>query len=345
MNIIHEYTKSIKIRVLIVALTTIALAFSFVYDLASGPGKYSISYVIATLFDKASAPIQLQVVVWDLRFPIALMAVVTGIMLSLAGAQMQTILNNPLADPFTLGISSAASFGAALGIVLGRGIPYVPTEYIVSVNAFVFSFATSLFLYFFTKLRGVTVQTMVLTGIAMLFAFSALLSLLQYGATENELTQLTFWMMGSLGKATWGKIQLCAVILAITCSYFATKLWQMTALRMGDEKARTMGIHVERLRLQMLFFISVSASTSVAFIGTVGFVGLVGPHIARLIVGEDQRYFLPMAALVGALLMSLTSILSKTLVPGVIFPIGIITSLIGIPFFLSLIIMNRNKSW
>ena len=119
----------------------------------------------------------------------------------------------------------------------------------------------------------------------------------------------------------------------------------MTALRMGDERARTMGIHVERLRLQMLFCISVLASTSVAFIGTVGFVGLEGPHIARMVLGEDQRYFLPMAALVGGLLMSVTSILSKTIVPGVIFPIGIITSLVGIPFFLSLILANRKKRW
>ena len=344
-GLIEDYRHAVRIRGLILLLTLIALSASLVLDLGTGPGRYPLSEVVSTLFQRAAAPIQLSVVVWDLRFPIALMAVITGIMLALAGAQMQTILNNPLADPFTLGISSAASFGAALGIVLGRGVPFVPVQYLVTVNAFIFSFGTSLFLYMFTRLRGVTVETMVLTGIAMLFTFGALLSLLQYGATENDLAELTFWMMGSLGKATWGKIYLCTALLVVICPYFASKISPMTALRMGDERARTMGIHVERLRLQMLFFISVLASTSVAFIGTVGFVGLVGPHIARMVLGEDQRYFLPMAGLVGGLLMSLTSILSKTIVPGVIFPIGIITSLVGIPFFLSLILANRKKSW
>ena len=344
-GLIEDYRHAVRIRGFILLLTLIALAASLVLDLSSGPGRYPLREVVSTLFQREAAPIQLSVVVWDLRFPIALMAVITGIMLALAGAQMQTILNNPLADPFTLGISSAASFGAALGIVLGRGVPFVPVQYLVTVNAFIFSFGTSLFLYMFTRLRGVTVETMILTGIAMLFTFGALLSLLQYGAAENDLAELTFWMMGSLGKATWGKIMLCTALLGIVCPYFASKVSPMTALRMGDDRARTMGIHVERLRLQMLFFISVLASTSVAFIGTVGFVGLVGPHIARMVLGEDQRYFLPMAGLVGGLLMSLTSILSKTMVPGVIFPIGIITSLVGIPFFLSLILANRKKSW
>ncbi len=344
-TITHEYTKSVKLKFVFIAGAVLLLGISIFFDVFSGPGNYSFLEVISTLFNRRAASIQMEVVVWDLRLPIALMAVVTGTMLSLAGAQMQTILNNPLADPFTLGISSAASFGAALGIVLGKGIPYVPVQHVVTINAFIFSFATSLLLYFFTKFRGVTAETMVLTGIAILFAFGALLSLLQYGATENELTQLTFWMMGSLGKATWGKIQLCALILFVLCPYFATKVWHMTALRLGNEKAQAMGVDVETLRLQMLFCISILASVSVAFIGVVGFVGLVGPHISRMLVGEYQRYFLPMSALVGALLMSLTSIVSKTLVPGVVFPIGIITSLIGIPFFISLILAHRNKNW
>ncbi len=344
-NTILEYTKSIKVKLIVVLGTMLLLALSTLFDIFSGPGNYSLSEVISTLFNKKAISIQMEVVVWDLRLPIALMAVITGMMIALAGAQMQTILNNPLAGPFTLGISSAASFGAALGIVLGKGIPFVPVQHIVTVNAFIFASATSLILYFFAKLRGVTTETMVLTGIAMLFAFSALLSLLQYGATENELTQLTFWMMGSLGKATWGKIQLCAFILLVICLFFSTKVWHMTALRLGTEKAQTMGINVEKIRLQMLFCISILASVSVAFIGVVGFVGLVGPHISRMILGEDQRYFLPMSGLVGALMMSLTSILSKTLVPGVIFPIGIITSLIGIPFFISLILAHRKKNW
>ncbi len=342
-NLVQKYKKLSRYKFLVIGAATAVLITSIIYDVMSGPANYSIAEVIRTLFNKEKVTAILQVVVWDVRFPVASMAFVTGIMLSVSGAQMQTLLNNPLADPFTLGISSAASFGAALAIVLGKGIPFLASEYLVIGNAFIFAFSASLFLYFFAKVINAATETITLIGIAMMFAFGSLLLLLQYGASENELTQLTFWMMGSLGKASWGKIQICVLVLVIVTPYFISKLSHMTALRLGDEKARSMGINVERLRLTMLCIISLLTSISVAFIGTVGFVGLVGPHIARMLLGEDQRYFLPMSALVGGVIMSLTSILSKSLVPGVIFPIGIITSLVGIPFFVSLILTSRKK--
>ena len=315
-----------------------------VLDVSLGPGDYPLRDVVATLLDRTAISIQMEVIVWDLRFPIAVMAILVGLMLGLSGAQMQTILNNPLADPFTLGISAAASFGAALGIVLGRGIPYVG-HYLVTANAFFFACAASLVLYFLAKMRGVTVETMILVGIALLFAFNSLLALLQYAADETQLQQLVFWMMGSLGRSNWNKVLICFVLLGLTLPFFAWKSWSMTALRLGDDKASSLGINVERLRLQTLIIVSLLSATAVAFIGVIGFVGLVGPHIARMLVGEDQRFFLPASMASGALLMSLTSIVSKMLVPGVIFPIGIITSLIGIPFFISIIMSVRRHNW
>ncbi len=339
-----KYLQSIRKKMVWIGVFLTVMVLSFLFDISDGSGRYPIADVIATIVDKNAISVQMEVVIWDYRMPIAIMAILIGAMLALAGAQMQTILNNPLADPFTLGIASAASFGAALGIIMGVGLPVEP-YLVISTNAFVFAFLTSLILYGITKLRGVTIETMVLVGIAMMFTFGALVSLLQYASNETQLQQLIFWTMGSLGKATWNKIAVCIVVLGVSCMFFATKVWSMTALRLGDEKARSMGINVGKLRLQMLLAVSLLSSLAVSYVGVVGFVGLVGPHIARMIVGEDQRYFLVMSALAGATIMSLTSIVSKNIIDGAIFPIGIITSLIGIPFFVSLILSVRRQNW
>ena len=340
------YLKSVlKKRLLILAFSIICVIL-FLYDLANGPGEYPLDQIIATLFDKEAISIQLEVVVWDFRMPIAAMAIVVGVMLSLAGAQMQTVLNNPLADPFTLGIASAASFGAAIAITFNFSFGFdIDPSVLVTVNSFIFALGASMLLYGITKLRGVSSETMILVGIALMFAFGALVSLVQYGSNETQLQQLLFWTLGSLGKATWIKISICILAITLCSLFFANKVWEMTALRLGDEKARSMGINVSKLRLQMLLCISVLSALAVSYVGVIGFVGLVGPHIARMLVGEDQRYFLIVSALSGAIMMSLTSIVSKSLVSGIIFPIGIITSLIGIPFFVSLILSVRRQNW
>lgn len=327
-------------------LTALAiLVFAALLDISWGPSSVSLSDVVATILDPAAAPVKLSVIVWDLRLPIAIMALLIGAMLGIAGAEMQTILNNPLADPFTLGISSAASFGAALAIVFQINLIPFAGPFLVTANAFLLALSTAFILYAFTKMRGVTSETMVLVGIALMFTFNALLSLMQYAASEIQLAQIVFWMMGSLARSSWPKIAVCAALLAVALPYFMSRNWALTALRMGDDKAESLGVNVQRLRVEMLIIISLLAATAVSFVGTVAFVGLVGPHIARMVVGEDQRYFLPFSALAGALILSLTSILSKTINPGVIYPIGMITSLIGIPFFLSLILAVRRRSW
>jgi iron complex transport system permease protein len=137
---------------------------------------------------------------------------------------------------------------------------------------------------------------------------------------------------------------ICLVIL-VTLPVFARRAWAMTALRLGDEKAASFGVNVRKLRLQTLIMVSLLAAFPVAFVGTIGFIGLVGPHIARMLIGEDQRFFLPASLLTGALILSASSVVSKTLIPGAIFPIGVVTSLIGVPFFISLILGGRKNSW
>ena len=321
------------------------LVACLVLDVATGPGAYPLSVVVDVLLEPGSHGPQLDVVVWDLRLPIALMALLVGAMLGAAGAEMQTILNNPLADPFTLGISSAAAFGAALAIVLRAELVPFAGNALVSVNAFVFALSTSLVLYAVTRLRGVSSETMILVGIALLFTFNALLGLLQYAANETQLMQIVFWMMGSLSRATWTKLGVCMALLAVVLPFFASRSWALTALRMGDDKAASLGVQVQRLRIEILVGVSLLAATAVSFVGTIAFVGLVGPHIARMVVGEEHRWFLPLSCLAGAVIMSATSVVSKSISPGVIYPIGIITSLIGIPFFVSLILTVRRRSW
>ena len=332
-------------RILLITGLSLALFASVCVDMALGPANFTIAEVLQALFNADSVSAQLRVVVWDIRMPIALMAVTVGASLSVAGAQMQTILANPLASPFTLGISAAASFGAALALVAGTALLPIAVNYMVPLNAFVMAMIAALFIYFASTLRGVTVETIVLLGIALVFTFNALLSLLQYLASEQALAAVVFWTMGSLTKATWPKVAITALVLVATVPLFARQAWALTALRLGEEKAASFGVDVRRLRLSTMMTVSLLAAIPVSFVGTIGFIGLVGPHIARMLVGEDQRFFLPASVLCGALLLSVTSVVSKSILPGAILPIGVITALVGVPFFFVLIFGSRRRAW
>ncbi len=344
-GLVRAYRRRSVVRLLAVLGVAGALMVSLTFDIVSGPSGLGFWDVLRILTSPQSVDVQARVIVWDLRLPIALMALMVGAMLGIAGAEMQTILANPLADPFTLGISSAASFGAALAIVLQVSLIPGFGAVMVTLNAFAMALATAMILFAFTRVRGVSTEGMVLVGIALMFSFNALLGLLQYGSTEVQLAQIVFWMMGSLARATWIKIAVCGGVLLVVVPWFMARNWALTALRMGDEKAASLGVNVARLRIEMLIGVSLLAAVAVSFVGTIAFVGLVGPHIARMAVGEDQRFFLPFSALASALLMSGTSILSKVINPGVIYPIGMITALIGSPFFVSLILTSRKRNW
>jgi iron complex transport system permease protein len=330
-------------RLSLVGLGLSLLGGAFLIDLSIGPGPSTLGDVIGALLHPSQVNPRLGVVVFDLRLPVALMAVLVGAMLGLAGAGMQTILNNPLADPFTLGVSAAASVGASLAIAFGWALLPIAGPLVVTMNAFAFALLASLALFGMTKLRGVSSETMILVGIALLFTSNAVLALIQYRSNETQLQQIVFWIMGSLGRASFEKIAICAAALGIALPWMLARGWALTALRLGDERAQSMGVKVDRLRLEVLALVSLLAAMSVAFVGAIGFVGLVGPHIARLIVGEDQRYFLPASAVTSAIILSGASTLSKAITPGVIYPIGMITSLIGVPFFVSLILSIRSR--
>jgi iron complex transport system permease protein len=215
----------------------------------------------------------------------------------------------------------------------------------VPLNAFIMAMGAALLIHLLSQRRGVTTETVVLLGIALVFTFNALLSLLQFFASEQALGAVVFWMMGSLTKASWQKLAITSAVLFVTLPFFISRAWAMTTLRLGDDKAASFGINVRRLRLEMMLVVALLAAVPVSFVGTIGFIGLVGPHIARMVIGEDQRFFLPASALAGAAILSASSVVSKSLIPGLIFPISIVTALIGVPFFFSLIMTSRKRSW
>lgn len=342
---IQQYRRRIMKNTAALVMAALLVLLSFAADLSIGPGDYPLSMVWETLWDKHAHGIALEVVVRDYRLPIATIAVLVGAMLATSGAQMQTLLNNPLAEPFTLGVASAASFGAALAILYGGKVNGNMVQHLfVTASAFGFSLLTCFLLLVLTRIKGLGQQSIVLFGIAIYFVFNALLALMQYNANETQLQQIVFWMMGSLTRADNSKILLCAIVLFTVMAVTLKYSWQLTTLRLGEATALSMGINIKRLQVVMLVMISLLAGLSVAFIGAVGFVGLVGPHIARLLIGEDQRFFIPLAALIGALMLSLTSIVSKAITPGILYPIGMITALIGVPVFISIILSSKRTN-
>ncbi len=340
-----HYRSLVFRRQLILAGLALALCLSLCVDLALGPARYGLGEVITALLTPAAVSEPVRVILWEIRMPVALMALVVGASLSIAGAQMQTILSNPLASPFTLGISAGASFGAALALAFGVSLVPAAVDYIIPINAFVMAMLTALAIHLLSMRRGVTIETIVLLGIAMVFIFNSLMALIQFFASQQAVAAVVFWTMGSLTKATWPKLWIALGVLAAVLPLLARHGWALTAMRLGDAKAESLGVKPRALRLEVLVLVSLLAAIAVAFVGTIGFIGLVGPHIARLLLGEDQRFFLPGSALCGALILSVGSVLSKVVLPGTIIPIGIITSLVGIPFFLFLVLSHKKASW
>lgn len=339
-----RYRTFTRLRLLVLAALFAAVCASLVADVAIGPSTFPFADVLRGLAARDTLPAAQQIILWEVRLPYAVMAVLVGASLGLAGAEMQTALNNPLASPFTLGVSAAAAVGASIAVVTGFTLLAWGENLAVPLCAFAGALCATALVQWLAWRQGATVDTVVLFGIALLFSFEALLWLLQYLADSNALQQIVFWTMGSLGRATWTKIAIVGVVLLACAAWSSRQGWALTTLRAGEDQARAVGVPVERLRLVTLLRVSLLAATALSFVGTIGFVGLVGPHIARLLVGEDHRHYLPGAALAGALMMSLASILSKALVPGVVLPIGIITALVGVPLFMVLVLRQRRAA-
>ncbi len=338
------YEKLVRKRIIFLSLFFTLWVVLSALNLTIGAMEIPLPEIIQAIVYGGSDPAS--VIVWEYRLPWTLMALLVGGALGLAGLQMQTILNNPLASPYTLGISAGAGFGAALAYVLGvKVIPNVPTDFVVPINAFVFAFFTCMLIMFIGKIRGFTSETLVLGGIAISFMFQSLLALLEYYASEETLQAIVFWLFGSLTKSSLLKAQIVFVVLLITTVILLSRSWKITALRLGEEKAKSLGVNTEALRVEVLIYISLLTSVAICFVGIIGFVGLVAPHMARMLIGEDQRFLIIGSILCGGAVLSAGAIVSKTIVSGAIFPIGIITSMLGVPFFLFLVLKGRREIW
>lgn len=340
----HQYRRLTLVRLFWMLLLSLVLVGAVIINISVGPAGLTVAKIISGIFDTSLFSATEKLILWEIRLPFAFMAVMVGACLGLAGAEMQTVLNNPLASPTTLGVMHAATFGASLAIVF-KFVPFgLPENYVVPFCAFAGAISAVLLIQSFAHRFGATVDTVILIGIALFFALEAMISLIQFVADTDSLQQMVFWTMGSLARATWEKVGIVTLVFMICLPFSIRQVWKMTALRGGEEYAKSFGVSVERLRLIVLFRVSVMTAVAVAFTGVIGFVGLVAPHIARLAFGEDHRFYLPGSAICGAFILAGASVLSKTIVPGILIPDGIVTALIGIPLFLGLLINQKRKA-
>lgn len=326
----------------VLLILAIVLVVLFFLDICLGVSKLNLNGLYNALLGNATE-IE-KIIIFDLRIPIALMAIVVGFSLSLSGCILQIVLNNPLASPFSLGTSAAAGFGAALAIVYGSIVPsFIDPSVAMAFSAFFFSLLSSLFVFFFVLLTRGNNLVLILVGIAIFFAFQALLSLLHYLASPEESQQISFWLFGSLAGADYEKIFIVFLVLLASFIFSIKDSWLLTCLRVGDEGASSLGVPVRKKRVQYLVLTSLLTSVAISFVGVIGFIGIVAPHIARMLVKEDSRILLPCSALIGGTMLVAASITGKIIAPGVVFPIGIVTAIFGVPFFIFLILWKRNQ--
>ncbi|MGP1615335.1 MAG: FecCD family ABC transporter permease, partial [Pollutimonas bauzanensis] len=331
---IVAYERAWRQRKLFLTLLLAAILALVCIDLALGPARLSWPALWQALSGSRASDPTLEVIVWQIRLPQALMAVVVGAALGLAGAEMQTVLNNPLASPFTLGVSSAAALGAALTLVFNWQLPWVPIQYVLVLNAFVLALLCAFLLDAVARRARIGTAGIVLFGIALVFTFNALLSLVQLTASAAALQDLVFWMMGSLERSDWGKLAMMSAALLAVLPFAMRNAWQLTALRFGDDRAASFGVDTQRIRRGALLRVSVLAALAVALVGVIGFIGLVAPHIARKLWGEDHRWYLPASACIGSAILVCASVAAKLIGTHTVIPVGIVTTLVGIPFFI-----------
>ena len=199
--------------------------------------------------------------------------------------------------------------------------------------------------YGLARYKGITPETMILAGIAIMYLFSAMTSFLQYVGHAEQVQEVVFWMMGSMGKASWDKLGIITVVLAICLPYLFLKSWDINAIGAGDETAKSLGVNVERTRVICMMAVSLITASIICFTGTIGFIGLVSPHITRMVIGGDHRFLLPASALVGGLLLLAADTAARTILAPVILPVGIMTAFLGVPFFVYLFMRRKKEFW
>jgi len=340
----EQYQKSIRRKIAFILFSIFLLILITGISASLGSAGITIWEVYATILYKFfpghfHTSWLAKTCVWDLRLPRISLGILTGFNFGIAGAVMQGILRNPLASPYTLGISAGAGFGATLAIITGLG--FIGGEYSIIGNAFIFALLCSFIILALASRRGVTPETLILIGIAILYIFSAATIILQYFGSEEAIAAAVFWTVGGLDRASWDQVFISAIILACSIPLLMIKSWDLNVMATGDEVAKSLGVNIKGVRIFTLSIITFMVASTVCFTGTIGFIGLVAPHIARLVIGEDNRFLLPASGIVGAVLLVGADVLARNVIPPVVLPVGAITAFMGGPLLLYLVKRRR----
>lgn len=347
-----RYSKHQGRKYLVILVFSIMLVLAALAGIVLGSADIGFREVADVIASQASA-VEHQIIV-NIRLPRILSAIVTGAALAVSGAAMQSILKNPLGSPFTLGISNAAAFGAAFAVIIlgagstqsGSANPVILNNpYAVTVSAFLWSLVSTGVIFLLARYKGATPEVMILTGIILGSLFSAGMTALQYFADDIEISTVVFWTFGDVGRASWRDFNILLVVVLAAMVVFIRNRWNYNALDAGDEVARSLGVHVERTRLVGMVTASLATAIAVSFFGIIAFVGLVVPHIVRRIIGGDERFLVPASAIFGGMFLLVSDTIARTLLAPVVLPVGILTSFLGAPLFLYLLIKGIGKGY
>lgn len=344
------YTRYIKRKWLILVLLGLAVFVMTVISINAGSSYIDPWEVIKTIFGFGSGNSPL--VIWQIRMPRIITAIVAGAGLSVAGCVMQNNLKNPLASPSTLGISNAAAFGANLAIIVfGAGtVLYtagdavaINNPYLVTICAFICSMGAAMLILTLGKIRGFSPEAIVLAGVALGSLFTAGTTIIQYFAPDIKIAAAIFWTFGDLGRVSWNETFIIIAVVIVAVIYFFLKRWDYNAMDNGEETAKSLGVHTEHTRFWGLLTSCLITSVTVSFLGMIGFIGLIGPHMMRRILGADHRFLIPASILAGAVLLLIADTLARTIIKPVVLPVGALTSLLGAPLFIYLLMKGMRE--
>ncbi len=282
-------------------------------------------------------------VIFEIRLPRIVVGIIGGAGLAVCGVVMQSTMKNPLADPYTTGISSGASFGATLAIVVGMTI--IAGEYAIVVNAFIFALIPMGLIMLLSSLRRASSTMIILCGIAVMYIFNAMTTLLMLMAKPDDLASVYSWQVGTLAIAQWDDVPVMLAFVAVGSVLMWAMSSKINVLASGDDNAKSVGINADRLRLVSLLIVSLVAASIVSFTGIIGFIGLVCPHMCRIIVGSDNKYLIPASMALGAALLTLADLIGRTIIAPTQLQVGVITAFIGGPVFLYLLIKEKKEVW
>lgn len=345
-----SYKHFIRKKIVFLAVLSAFVLLFLLAGLLLGSSGISLSDSFFAIFGKGEA-VNVRIV-QKIRLPRVLAGLCAGMGLALSGLLMQSCLDNPMASPGTLGVSNAAVLGANVAILIISG-GMVSTNgnsnwnlfnpYAVSAFAFLFAILSTLLVLGLSRIRNFSPDALILSGVALSALFQAITTLIQYFATDVQLSSAVYWTFGDLGRASFRDVYLMlgVFLVAFLVSYLFR--YQLNALTMGEEQAKGLGVRTSLLRFVLLLAASLLAAVSISFLGIIGFVGLMAPHIVRRIIGGDHRFLIPGSCLMGALILLVSDTLARALMQGISLPVGAVTAILGAPFFLFLILSGKKE--